>query len=156
MTEYSQVEHRIRRSLQTKKRAHAERKLQNFLERTDTKLTKEQKKAVKSNATVFVCDSAEEKSLLYAYRFLWLLFSGVDANKILTIAETEESARELERAVNELVLLATDEDERFTELVSEGLQKHSILTTDFAEKNADFHKNFEHLIFEVERDNSPA
>ena len=151
MTEYSQVEveHRIRKSLQTKKRAHAERKFQNFLERSDTKLTKEQKKALKSNATVFVCDCAkEERALLYAYRFLWLLFSGVDANKILTIAETEESARELEKAINELVLLATDEDERFRELVSEGLPKHSIFPTDFSEQNADFYKeNFEHLIF---------
>ena len=150
MTEYSNIEHCIRKSLQTKKRVHAERKLQNFLERTSTKLTKEQKKAIKSNATIFVCDSAEERSLLYAYRFLWLLLSGVDANRILTIAETEESARELEKAVNELVLLASDKDERFRELVSEGLPKHSILTTDFSEKNADFHKNFEHLIFEVE------
>ena len=149
MTEYSH-EHRIKKTLQTKKRAHAERKLQNFLERTSTKLTKEQKKAIKSNATIFVCDSAEERSLLYAYRFLWLLLSGVDANRILTIAETEESARELEKAVNELVLLASDEDERFRKLVSEGLPKHSILTTDFSEQDADFHKNFEHLIFEVE------
>lgn len=149
MTEYSH-EHRIKKTLQTKKRAHAERKFQKILERTSIQLTKEQKKAIKSNATIFVCDSAEERSLLYAYRFLWLLLSGVDANKILTIAETEESARELEKAVNELVLLASDKDERFRELVSEGLPKHSILTTDFSEKNADFHKNFEHLIFEVE------
>lgn len=51
-------------------------------------------------------------------------------NKILTVAETEESARELEKVVNELISLATDEDERFRELVSKGVPKHSTLTTD--------------------------
>jgi ATP-dependent exoDNAse (exonuclease V) beta subunit len=107
--------------------------IEELLEHENVRLDGEQMRAVKADGNVVVgAGAGSGKTTVLSYRFLRLMLSGIDCDKILALTFTQKAAREMEGRIGSLLSRlssATDLDEETHRFLEVQLKDHFPLAT---------------------------